>query len=127
MPDFINFQLDYYVGSVFGTFTRDGNSIVGGGVNMGVPNPVSLAVSITVGHLNVARTVRGQTTRFFEGYGGMAAGGYLVAGGGVMWSPGNGTATAYGLGVGFQASGVKSPATVGLGYGVKQGYYGTCW
>jgi filamentous hemagglutinin len=56
-PDFVNFQIDYFVGSVWGTFTRDGNAFFGGGLNMGLPNPVGAGVNISAGYLNTG-TVR---------------------------------------------------------------------
>jgi filamentous hemagglutinin len=66
-PDFVNFQLDYFVGSVWGTFTRDGNAFVGYGVNMALPNPVQASASITAGWLNQSSVAPGQTNNFAGG------------------------------------------------------------
>jgi filamentous hemagglutinin len=51
-PDFVNFQIDYFIGSVWSTFTRDGNSFVGGGLNMALPNTVNAGVDISAGWSN---------------------------------------------------------------------------
>ncbi|WP_217352305.1 hypothetical protein [Paraburkholderia bonniea] len=63
-PDFVNFQVDYFVGSAWGTFTRDGNAFFGYGVNMGVPNAVGAGVGISAGYLNTGHVKPGQTNDF---------------------------------------------------------------
>lgn len=37
LPDFVNFKVDYFVGSMWGTFSRDGNSYFGYVVNKALP------------------------------------------------------------------------------------------
>jgi filamentous hemagglutinin len=73
-PDFVNFQIDYYVGSVWGTFTRDGNSFVGDGLNMALPNTVNAGVGISAGWLNMLTVAPGQTNNFAGGYAGGVSG-----------------------------------------------------
>ncbi|WP_020396796.1 RHS repeat-associated core domain-containing protein [Thiolinea disciformis] len=46
-PDFVNFQLDLYVLSVWGTFSRDGHSFVGFGGNKAMPNSVAIGTTVT--------------------------------------------------------------------------------
>ncbi len=126
-PDFVNFQLDYYVGSVWGTFTRDGNAFVGGGVNMNLPNPTGVGANVSVGYLNSTTTSPGQANNFASGYSGGAVAGYGGPGGGIMYSPGNGTATVFGLGAGVSVGGNKNVVSVGGGYSVNQGSTGLKW
>ncbi|MDR5777538.1 hemagglutinin repeat-containing protein [Caballeronia sp. LZ002] len=126
-PDFVNFQLDYFVGSVWGTFTRDGNSFIGGGLNMGIPNPVGAGVSISAGYLNAGHVSPGQTNNFAGGYAGGGSALYGGFGGGIMISPGNGTATVVGFGAGTTVGKTDNPASVGWGYTVDQGKTGIKW
>ncbi len=132
-PDFVNFQIDYYVGSAWGTFTRDGHSFVGGGVNFMAPNPGQLSASVTLGYLNQRTVAPGQTDNFVSGYSGGGAVGYGMVGGGLMYSPGNGTATVFGVGAGWNTSkmdGQKGFDNVGGlsgGYSVNMGRIGSGW
>lgn len=127
MPDFVNFQVDYLVGSAWGTFTRDGNSYFGYGLNKGIPNSVGAGVSISGGYLNTMTVRPGQTNKFAEGYAGGGAALYGGVGAGVMVSPGNGTATVIGVGAGTTLGKTKNPATVGGGFSVDQGKTGAEW
>jgi filamentous hemagglutinin len=126
-PDLVNFEIDYFVGSVWGMFTRDGNSFVGGGLNMNLPNPVSAAASLQFGWLNSATVAPGQTNSFASGYAGQAAGAYAGVGGGVAYSPGNGTATVVGYGAGAILGTKNNPVAVGGGYSIDQGKIGKGW
>ncbi len=114
-PDFVSFQLDYFVGSVWGTFTRDGNSFFGAGVNMALPNPVQASASITAGWLNQSSVAPGQTNNFAGGYAGGMSAAYGIFGAGIMNSPGNGTATV--IGVGGEVSAGKNTNIGGTGGG----------
>jgi len=124
-PDFVNFQIDYFVGSAWGTFTRDGNSFFGGGLNLGVPNAAGAGVSAR--HLNTAEVRPGQTNNFAGGYAGGGAALYSGFGGGVMVSPGNGTATVKGIGAGVNVGKTDNPISVGWGFSVDQGKTGIRW
>ncbi|MCA8248680.1 hemolysin [Burkholderia multivorans] len=126
-PDFVNFQVDYFVGSVWGTFTRDGNSFFGGGLNMGLPNPVGAGASISVGYLNTNTVRPGQTNNFAGGYAGGGSALYGGMGGGIMVSPGNGTATVVGFGAGVNVGKTNNSASVGWGFSVDQGKTGIRW
>jgi filamentous hemagglutinin len=126
-PDFVNFQIDYYVGSVWGTFTRDGNSFVGDGLNMALPNTVNAGVGISAGWLNMLTVAPGQTNNFAGGYAGGVSGAYDLVGGGIMYSPGNGTATVLGIGAGVNLGKTTNIGTVGGGYSVDQGKTGIKW
>ena len=127
LPDFINFQVDYFVGSVWGTFTRDGNAYFGSGVNMALPNPVQASSSITAGWLNQTSVAPGQTNNFAEGYAGGMTGAYGIFGGGIMNSPGNGTATVIGVGGGISAGKKSNIGGIGGGYSSDQGKTGIGW
>ncbi|WJF90294.1 hemolysin [Paraburkholderia bonniea] len=126
-PDFVNFQVDYFVGSAWGTFTRDGNAFFGYGVNMALPNPVQGSASITAGWLNQTTVRPGQTNDFAGGYAGGATGAYGVFGGGMMYSPGNGTATIMGVGGGVSAGKNTNVGGVSGGYSRDQGKTGLRW
>lgn len=49
LADFLQFQIDLYVISVAGSYTKYGDVFAGGGMNRGYPNPASIGVSITDG------------------------------------------------------------------------------
>jgi filamentous hemagglutinin len=126
-PDFVNFQVDYFVGSAWGTFTRDGNSFFGTGVNMALPNPVQASASITAGWLNQTTVRPGQVNNFAGGYAGGVTGAYGVLGGGIMYSPGNGTATIMGVGGGISAGKNTNIGGIGGGNAYDQGKTGIGW
>jgi hypothetical protein len=79
-PDFVNFQIDAYVFSVWGTFSRDGNSFFGGGMNRSFVNPLNLSASASAGWLNKSGVAPGDTNNFVGGYGGTAAAAYAGVG-----------------------------------------------
>jgi filamentous hemagglutinin len=126
-PDMVNFQVDYFVGSMWGTFTRDGNAFFGTGVNMALPNPVQASASITFGWLNQSSVAPGQTNNFAGGYAGGMSAAYGIFGGGIMNSPGNGTATIIGVGGGVSAGKNTNVGGVGGGYSSDQGKTGVRW
>jgi filamentous hemagglutinin len=123
----VNFQFDLYVGSVWATFTRDGNLFVGGGVNLNVPNPTGYGASVSVGWLDSATIAPGQTNSFANGYAGGAAGAYGIVGGGKVWSPGNGTATVIGVGVGVKLGKITNVGVGNFGYSKDMGKTGLAW
>ncbi|MGF6840317.1 hypothetical protein QF001_004184 [Paraburkholderia youngii] len=127
LPDFVNFQVDYFVGSVWGTFTRDGNSFFGYGVNLGIPNSVGAGVNVSAGYLNTTSVSPGQTNNFAGGYAGGGSALYGGLGGGIMVSPGNGTATVIGFGAGTNVGKTDNPASVGWGFSNDQGKTGIRW
>ncbi|WP_198342621.1 hypothetical protein [Burkholderia ubonensis] len=127
LPDFVNFQIDYFVGSAWGTFSRDGNSYFGYGVNKVVPNSVNAAASMQFGWLNQASVRPGQTNNFLSWYAGNGTSAFSAVGGGVVYSPGNGTATVIGVGAGANLGKTSNPASVGMGYTVDQGKTGVRW
>jgi RHS repeat-associated protein len=127
-PDFVNFQLDYYVGSAWGTFSRSGNSFVGIGLNKTYPNPIGASGSTTVGWLNKCDVTPDDVDNFLGGYGGAGFGVYGGVGGGLMYSPGNGTATTVGIGAGANAGSSSSGSGgPGVGYSSGQGSTGLRW
>jgi filamentous hemagglutinin len=127
LPDFVNFQVDYFVGSMWGTFTRDGNSFFGYGVNLGIPNSVGAGVNVSAGYLNTTSVSPGQTNNFAGGYAGGGSALYGGLGGGIMVSPGNGTATVIGFGAGTNVGKTDNPASVGWGFSNDQGKTGIRW
>jgi len=124
-PDFLNFQVDLYVGSVWGTFTRDGSSFTGAGVrNPFVGNALSVNASVSFGWLNQFEISRGQVDRFIGGYAGAGSTAFGIVGGGLVASPGNGTATLVGVGVGaslLKDTGAPPDSFWGGGFTVRQG------
>jgi uncharacterized protein RhaS with RHS repeats len=127
-PDFVNFQIDGYIFSVWGTFTRDGNSFVGGGLNATLPNQLNLSASASAGWLNKSTVLPGETANFAGGYSGGGAAAYVGIGGGVVYSPGNGTATVVGIGAGKSlGAGFNSGATFSGGYSKDMGDSGIGW
>ena len=127
MPDFVNFQMDYFVGSVWGSFSRDGNSYFGYGVNKALPNSVNAAASAQLGWLNRSSVSPGETNKFLAGYAGSGTTAFYAVGGGVVYSPGNGTATVLGVGAGANLGKAKNPASAGMGYTVDKGKTGVEW
>ncbi|MDR5884175.1 hypothetical protein [Caballeronia sp. LZ032] len=124
----MNFQIDYFVGSVWGTFTRDGNAFFGYGVNAALPNPVQASASITMGWLNRSSVSPGQVNNFAAGYAGGMSGAYGIVGGGLTYSPGNGTATVIGIGGGKNAA--ENHTNIGGisgGFSNDQGRTGLGW
>ncbi|VVD28098.1 two-partner secretion domain-containing protein [Paraburkholderia dioscoreae] len=126
-PDMVNFQVDYFVGSAWGTFTRDGNAFFGYGVNLGIPNSVGAGVNVSAGYLNTTSVRPGQTNNFAGGYAGGGSALYGGLGGGIMVSPGNGTATVIGFGAGTNVGKTDNPASVGWGFSNDQGKTGIKW
>jgi filamentous hemagglutinin len=127
LPDFLNFQVDYFVGSVWGTFSRDGNSYFGYGVNKALPNAVNAAASAQFGWLNRSSVSPGETNKFLSGYAGSGTAAFSAVGRGVVYSPGNGTATVLGIGAGANLGNAKNPASTGMGYTVDKGKTGIEW
>lgn len=127
-PDFVNFQVDFYVFSIWGTFSRDGDSFVGGGFNKAYSNPLNLGANVSVGWLNTWSVTPGQTNKFISGYSGAGSVAYLGAGGGLVYSPDNGTATVIGFGAGY-SYGPSGALTGGFsgGYTKDQGGTGISW
>ena len=127
LPDFVNFQVDYFVGSAWGSFSRDGNSYFGYGVNKALPNSVNASASAQFGWLNRLSVSPGETNKFLAGYAGSGTVAFSAVGGGVVYSPGNGTATVLGVGGGANLSKAKNPASTGMGYTVDKGKTGMEW
>ena len=126
-PDFVNFQVDYFVGSTWGTFTRGGNSFFGYGVNLGISNSIGAGVNASAGYLNTTSVRPGQTNNFAGGYAGGGSALHGGLGGGIMVSPGNGTATVIGFGAGTNVGKTDNPASVGWGFSNDQGKTGIKW
>jgi RHS repeat-associated protein len=128
LPDFISFNINAYVFSVYGAFASNGYAFVGGGVNFNFPNPLSLEASANAGWLNVASPTGAQIDNFLGGYSGGVTGGYVGLGGGEVWSPGNGTATVIGFGAGASfGSSSNGGGGPNWGYGVPTGSTGIKW
>lgn len=127
-PDFVNFQLNFYVFAIWGTFSRDGSSFVGGGFNRIYPNALTIEANTSVGWLNTSTVEPGQVDQFLTGYAGAATAAYAGVGGGVVYSPGNGTATVVGLGAGVSyGSTAKAGGAAGVGYSSNRGSTGLSW
>lgn len=118
-PDYVRVQASIYVFNASRSFSRSGNMYVAGGVARGYPAP-KVQASISFGWLNQCETPEGsQVDDFLTGYGMAGAAGYNGVGGGVTWSPGSGTATELGFGIG----GGVTPGEVG----VQDGTFGGGW
>jgi filamentous hemagglutinin len=127
-PDFISFNINVYVFSVFGSFASTGNAYVGGGVNFTGPNPLNLDASVNLGWLNTTDPTSAQIDNFLVGYSGGLSGAYMGYGGGEVVSPGNGTATVIGVGAGESYQTTYNGSGMGhWGYAVRTGYTGITW
>ncbi|MBK8453790.1 MAG: hypothetical protein WAQ53_08350 [Thiofilum sp.] len=126
-PDFVNFQIDFYVGSVWGPFSRDGNSFVGGGLNKAVSNSVGTSASIGGGWLNQVTVSPGDTNNFVSGYAGSGTVSYAGLGGGIVISSSGATATVVGFGAGKTAGNTNNAGNINGGYTIDQGYSGIAW
>ena len=120
-PDYIRIQTSFYVFNVSRTLSRSGSMFVAGGVARGYPtSSFKVQASISLGWLNQCEPpADSQVDDFLAGYGMAGAAGFDGVGGGVTWSPGSGTATEFGFGVG----GGISPGEVG----VRDGALGGGW
>ncbi|WP_233282087.1 hypothetical protein [Pseudomonas mangiferae] len=127
-PDFINFQVDMCMLSAWGTFSRDGKAFFGFGTNKTYPSLLNISGSTSAGWLNRAQVYEGDVNNFLNGYSASGTKAYYYLGGGVVSSPGNGTATLIGFGAGA-SKGVNSNAggSAGAGYTYEQGDTGVTW
>ena len=100
-PDFVQFSVDLYVANVGGTFSRSGNSFAGWGITRQYPNVSGMGASITAGWLNQCEMPSDQQVDNFVGCFGQSVTGFMTVGGGLQYSPGNGTATVLGIGAGW--------------------------
>ncbi|PPE72645.1 hypothetical protein C3942_17885, partial [Solimonas fluminis] len=100
-PDFVQFSVDMYVFNAAGTFNRSGNSYAGWGITRQYPNMADMGASITAGWLNQCEKPSNEQVDNFVGGFGQSASGFVVVGGGILYSPGNGTATILGVGGGW--------------------------
>ncbi|MBB6368483.1 RHS repeat-associated protein [Xanthomonas sacchari] len=106
-PDYFKLQSDLYVFSFSITLSRSGKVFVGGGFarNYLTYNTKTPGISLSAGFLNQCDDPSGsEVDNFIGGFGMGAAGGYRGIGGAFAWSPGQGTATEVGLGIGAGAS-----------------------
>lgn len=101
MPDYIRVQASWYVLSTSRTFSRSGNSFVGGGVQRSYPVSSFIPqASISAGWLMRECPASGsEVDDFIGGFGMSGVHGYRGYGGGISWSPGQGTAAEVGLGM----------------------------
>ena len=127
-PDFVNVQVDAYVFSFWGAFSRDGDSFAGCGFNKTFPSILNLSASFTGGWLNRSAILPGETNNFLNGFAGSTNAAYLGLGGGIVSSPGNGNAIIFGFGGGYI---LGPPTKIGGGFGsgqsYNQGYTGIKW
>ena len=127
-PDFIHFELDFYVWSLSSDFTRGGNAYVGFGPSANWSNPLRLAASVNGGWLNQSTVTPDQVDNFVAGYTGGSSAGYAVAGGGLIFSPGSGSATIVGFGAGVTLGPTSSVSVAsGGGYSWNTGSTGLRW
>jgi filamentous hemagglutinin len=104
LPDFLQFQLDFYVGSVAAAYTNTGDVFIGGGFNRGYPNPVSIGVSIADGWLIQCAPTQDQTNTYLRGFS-WGGSGYWGFGGGLNHNS-SGTAITLGVGAGVAVGGI---------------------
>ncbi|MBB5488823.1 hypothetical protein HDG39_007081 [Paraburkholderia sp. WSM4180] len=126
-PDFVTLQVDYFVGSGSITLTRSGSLYGAVGLNLVMPNPLNAGASVSVGYLNTSHLAPGQVDDFASGYAGGGIAAYRGLGGGILVSPGNGTATIAGFGVGVNVGKTNSPLQASLGYATKWTNLGFGW
>jgi hypothetical protein len=110
-PDYVRVHVSLYVFNASRIFSRSGGVYLAGGMDRGYPAPsFKPQVSFSFGWLNQCESPEGsKVDDFLSGYS-MEASGYYGLGGGVVWSPGSGTATEIGIGVGFGVS----PGAIGV-------------
>lgn len=106
-PDYFKVQFDLYVfgGSV--SLSRSGKIFVGSGLARSYPNYNfrTPGFSLTAGFVNQACDATGQQVDdFLGGYGQALSAKFGPVGGAISWSPGQGTATEIGWGVGWGLS-----------------------
>lgn len=116
-PGAWNQSASTFLSQLHGMLPADGNSGPG----------YMVFASITAGWLNQISVRPGGADNFAGGYAGGAAGAYGVFGGGMMYSPGNGTATLLGVGGGVSAGKNTNLGGVSGGYSRDQGKTGIRW
>ncbi|MEK1941737.1 MAG: RHS repeat-associated core domain-containing protein, partial [Pseudomonas sp.] len=127
-PDFVNFQVDMCLVSAWGTFSRDGNSYAGFGFNRTYPSALNLSGSVSLGWLNRGYVREGDVNNFLSGYAANGTKAYYYVGGGVAYSPGNGTATMIGVGAGAsKGASSNNGGSAGAGNSYNQGETGVKW
>lgn len=104
--DFVKVEVSFFVFSVSRTFSKSGRMFFGRSVVRPYPMPkLGLQASISVGWLNQCEVPSGdRVDQHLRGLGMSGAGGYRGAGGSVNWSPGSGSSTQLGLGIGGGAT-----------------------
>jgi uncharacterized protein RhaS with RHS repeats len=120
-PDYITFQLDIYVFSVSGTYTRSGEIFLGKGISRQYWNPAATGVSISDGWLLKCNPTVDDINNFLIGWSG-SVGAYPGFGGAYSF---NTSGSAINIGVG--AGSAKASATPGIINSYQGNVFGTPW
>ena len=122
VPDYFRVEVNAYVFSFSRTLAKNGQMYFGSGLVRQYPsyNP-RIQASLSMGWLNQCKLPRGEEVEnHLGGYGMAGAAGYYGLGGGISWSPSNGsTSTEMGVGIG----GGFSPGEIGS----HGGNWGSGW
>jgi RHS repeat-associated protein len=109
LEDFAHFEINAYVFTVTADYTKYGDMFVGGGINHGFPNPVSIGVNISAGWMVGGDPDRATLNGFL---GGPSGGGSLYAGvGGAVAVNPSGKAVMVGVGFGYGPGGTYNKKT----------------
>jgi RHS repeat-associated protein len=120
-PDFVKVSVNYFVGTFSLTRARNGRVYISKGFAKPYPHPVSAGVSASVGWVNQCETPTPEKLdALFTGPGGAIYGAYDVLGGQFSYSPGAGSTTEVGVGLGVSATDERGAAATG-GIGGEMG------
>ncbi len=130
LPDYVKVSVNFYVGQVSFSRARNGHTYIAGGFIRGYPHSLSAGISASAGWLNqTCKPSSEKLDRFNTGQGMSVATAYADIGGGLAWSPGEGSATEVGVGWGVSATGGLGTGGVGAdtGYIMSNDGWGWSW
>ncbi len=128
LPDYVKVSFSMYVFNVSFARARNGQVYGAIGIARPYPHPVSAGASVTVGWLNTpCKPSATKLNRFMTGPGLATTAAYVDVGGGVTYSPGEGSATEVGFGEGVSIAPSNLSGGLSGDYGFTIGKPGMGW
>jgi len=128
LPDYVKVSFNFYVFNASFVRARNGKVYGATGLNRSWPHSISAGVSASAGYLNQCPKPSSQKLdSFFKGPGVSTTGAYDVVGGAISASPGAGTATEAGVGLGVSFENQATPGSISGDYGYEISNDGWGW